>query len=223
MHRETTEGEKDIEMDDSLNNLVTLYVPVADKESNISIWWGKRYRDNFSVVDDDSAISTCSSLETKGREVKETAYLVFDLKLVCPVPTCRDWAVCSWKTILPWIFSLLDAIPALLQELLLNYHQYMPQYWGMKYTRWEEMVHRDHFWHWLQHSNLWWHSELGQEICRLCQPPEIQGLVISCATLLNLEWNNKAGQRITKCNQVTIMLVQVERIGPHITIHRKTN
>lgn len=113
-------------------NLMILYVPVRNKESNISIWCPKRYRNNISVVNNDSPISTCSSLEAEGRKVKETAYLVFDLKLVCPIPTSRNWTVCSWNTILPRIFSLLNAIPALLQEQLLHCHQYMPLYWGLE-------------------------------------------------------------------------------------------
>lgn len=104
-------------------NLMTLCVPVSNKECNISIGCCERYRNNFSVVNIDSPISTSSSLETKGREVKETAYLVFDLKLVRPIPTSRNWTVCPTYTILPRIFSLLNAIPALLQ-LLFHYHHY---------------------------------------------------------------------------------------------------
>lgn len=103
---------------------MTPCVPVSNKECNISIWSPKRYRNNFSVVNIDSPISTSSSLETKGREVKETAYLVFDLKLIRPIPTSRNWTVCPSYTILPRIFSLLNSVPALLQELLLHYHQY---------------------------------------------------------------------------------------------------
>lgn len=92
---------KGVEMHGSFYNLMTLYVPVANKECNISVWCAKRYSDNFSVVNNDSTKSTCSSLEAEGREVKEAAYLVFDLKLVCPVPTRGDRTVCPRNTVLP--------------------------------------------------------------------------------------------------------------------------
>lgn len=108
--------EKNMEAPSLCTNLMTLYIPVTNKKGNISIWCPKRYSNNFSVVNNDSTISTCSFLQAKGREVKETAYLVFDLELICPVPTSRNGTVCTRNTILPRIFSLLYAIPALQQE-----------------------------------------------------------------------------------------------------------
>lgn len=74
---------------------MTLRIPVTNEDCNISIWHPEGYWDHFSVVYDDSPISTRSSLEAKGREVKETPYLIFDLKLICPIPTSRNGAICT--------------------------------------------------------------------------------------------------------------------------------
>lgn len=69
--------------------------PITDKESNISIRQKKRNRNDVSVVDNDPTITTSCSLEVCRWEIKETTDLVFDLKLISPVPTRRYRTVSS--------------------------------------------------------------------------------------------------------------------------------
>lgn len=92
---------------------MTLRIPVTNKECNISIWQKKRYWNNFSVVNGDPPISSWSSLEIQGREVKETPYLIFHLKLISPIPTSRNRTISPQYTILPRVFPVLYSIPAL--------------------------------------------------------------------------------------------------------------
>lgn len=92
---------------------MTLCIPVTNKDCNIFIWQQKRYCNNFSVVNGDSTVSSCSSLEVLGREVKETPNLILYLKFICPVPTSRNRTISPRYTILPRVLSMLYSIPAL--------------------------------------------------------------------------------------------------------------
>lgn len=94
-------------------DLMTLCIPITNKDCDISIWHWKRQRYNVSVIYGDPPIATSSSLEVQGREVKETPDLIFYLKLICPVPPGRDWTIGPRNTILPRIFSVLYTIPEL--------------------------------------------------------------------------------------------------------------
>jgi len=70
-------------------------VPVTQKYGNISIWQTKGNRNNWSIVYDDSSISSCSFVEVKGREVEKAPYLIFNLKLIRPIPPCWNGAISS--------------------------------------------------------------------------------------------------------------------------------
>lgn len=92
---------------------MTLSIPITNKDCDVTIWHRKGQRYDVSVIYGDSPISTSSSLEVQGRKVKETPYLIFDLKLICPVPPSRDWTISPRNTVLPRIFSVLYTIPEL--------------------------------------------------------------------------------------------------------------
>jgi len=96
-----------------------LIVPIPDKKSDISIWFIEWHRDNITIVNNYTTITTGSSLEVSWREIEKASNLILDLELVSPVPTGWNRAICAQNSILPWIFSLLNSIPA----VSMNYAQ----------------------------------------------------------------------------------------------------
>lgn len=97
-------------------NLMAFSEPITDKESNISIRQKKRNWNDVSIVDNDATITTSCSLEVCRWEIKETTNLVFDLKLISPVPTRRNRTVSAQNTVLPRVFPMLDPIPTTQQN-----------------------------------------------------------------------------------------------------------
>jgi len=82
-------------------NRVVPFVPITNQNDNVPMRSIKRNWNNSPVVYDKAAKSTRSSLHMERREVKETPYLIFNLKLVSPVPLRRNWTVSTRKPILP--------------------------------------------------------------------------------------------------------------------------
>lgn len=99
------------QLSDFCVDLMALSEPITDKESNISIRQKKRNWNDVSIVDNDATVTTSCSLEVCRWEIKETTNLVFDLKLICPVPTRRYRTVSAQNTVLPRVFPMLDSIP----------------------------------------------------------------------------------------------------------------
>lgn len=93
-------------------------IPIPNEEGDVPIWLPKRYSDHIAVIDGDPTISSCSTMEAQGREVKVAANLVLHLELVGPVPAGWDGAVGAQNSVLPTILSLLNPIP---------YHQAVKQ------------------------------------------------------------------------------------------------
>lgn len=124
-------------------DLMTLSIPITNEDCDISIWHREGQWYNVSVIYGDSSISTSSSLEIQGREVKETPYLIFDLKLIRPVPPSRDWTISPRNTILPRVFSVLYTIPELkittksiLQELATAFFIWTPNFYLFRKLQW---------------------------------------------------------------------------------------
>lgn len=99
-------------------DLMTLYKPVPDDKCNVSIRSTEGYSNNVSVVNGDSSISACSSLEICWREVEKTTNLILNLKLICPIPSSRNRTICPQHTILPWVPSMLDSIPEIKTSII---------------------------------------------------------------------------------------------------------
>lgn len=86
-------------------------VPISNENNNVPMWGIKRNRNDGSVVYDETPKSTSSSLKMKGREVEKASNLILHLKLVSPVPLCRNRTVCAKNTILPRSPPLLNPRP----------------------------------------------------------------------------------------------------------------
>lgn len=92
---------------------MALSEPITDKECDISIREREGNWNDVSIVDNDPSVPTSSSLEVCTRKIKETSDLVFDLKLISPIPTRRNRTISAQNTILPRVFPMLDSIPTL--------------------------------------------------------------------------------------------------------------
>jgi len=90
---------------------VVPFVPITNQNDNVPMWSIKRNWNNSPVVYNKAAKSTRSSLHMESREVKETPYLIFNLKLVSPVPLWGNWTVSTKNPILPWTSPLLNSRP----------------------------------------------------------------------------------------------------------------
>ena len=68
-------------------------VPISNMQDEISIWSGIRKRDDYSVINLDAAIATCSLQKPCGREIEVAPYLIFHLKEIREVLSRKNRTV----------------------------------------------------------------------------------------------------------------------------------
>ena len=92
--------------------LVTFLIPITNKNIKFSFWFGKGYFDYFPIINSNWPKPTTSFVEVDWGKIKEAPNSVLGLEHISPVLTGLDWAICARHSILPWVQSLLCAIPA---------------------------------------------------------------------------------------------------------------
>ena len=85
--------------------------PVACQHGEVSSRSRERNGNLRTAPDSDATKPSGGFVELEGRKVEKATNLILDLDIVSEVPPRRDWAGCSKNSVLPWVPSLLYAIP----------------------------------------------------------------------------------------------------------------
>ena len=83
------------------NYRVVSCVPITNQNSYIPVWGVKRNRNYIPIVNNKASKSARSSLKMQRRKVEKATNLIFNLKVICPVPLWRNWAIGTKNSILP--------------------------------------------------------------------------------------------------------------------------
>lgn len=86
-------------------------VPITDEESEITIRFMVRNKDDWSLVNIECTKSTTCSVHRRRRKVRISSDLVLKLEMVSPIRVWLDWAACAQNSVLPWHPPLFYSVP----------------------------------------------------------------------------------------------------------------
>ena len=90
---------------------MVLNIPITNHKENFTIRLREGNWYDLPIVDNKGTKPTRCSLEISRREVKETPYLILDLKLVCPVRFWRNRTISAKNSVLPRVTPHLNTMP----------------------------------------------------------------------------------------------------------------
>lgn len=91
--------------------LMAHLVPITDEESEITIRFMVRNKDDWSLVNIECTKSTTCSVHRRRRKVRISSDLVLKLEMVSPIRVWLDWAACAQNSVLPWHPPLFYSVP----------------------------------------------------------------------------------------------------------------